>query len=160
LYFAGYLTTLAYLAMRLLMLQLELLFYIGCWCVVKLLAVMFMPFSILLSSWQDGWDNTQGNKLHMVKPSVQAWNSSFIAIQEGGNHTHASGSVICTCHMATCCVVSQHLFVLTVVSRLLWHTSWLNAHIVAKSTLHIIFMAPYPSYLVMIAITFLMFWNA
>jgi hypothetical protein len=31
----------------------------------------------VLSSWQDEWDNSQGNKLHKVKPYVQAWYSSF-----------------------------------------------------------------------------------
>jgi hypothetical protein len=31
----------------------------------------------LLSSWQDEWDNPQENRLRMVKPSVQVWQSSF-----------------------------------------------------------------------------------
>jgi hypothetical protein len=32
--------------------------------------------------WQDEWTNTQGNKLQVVKPSVQVWHSSFSFIRK------------------------------------------------------------------------------
>jgi hypothetical protein len=36
----------------------------------------------ILSLWQDEWDNAQGNKLCMVKPSVQVWQSSFSIVRK------------------------------------------------------------------------------
>jgi hypothetical protein len=35
----------------------------------------------VISSWQDEWTNTQGNKLRAVKPSVRVWTSSFRSIR-------------------------------------------------------------------------------
>jgi hypothetical protein len=35
----------------------------------------------LLSSWQDEWSDIQGDKLCMVKPSMQSWYSSFSAMR-------------------------------------------------------------------------------
>jgi hypothetical protein len=36
----------------------------------------------ILSSWQDEWDNAQRNKLRMVKPCVQVWQSSFSVVRK------------------------------------------------------------------------------
>jgi hypothetical protein len=35
----------------------------------------------ILSSWQADWDNALGNRLRMVKPSVQEWQSAFRALR-------------------------------------------------------------------------------
>jgi hypothetical protein len=35
----------------------------------------------ILSSWQDECNNAQGNKLHVVKSSVQVWQSSFSVVR-------------------------------------------------------------------------------
>jgi hypothetical protein len=37
----------------------------------------------VISSWQDDWTNTQGNKFRAVKPSVQVWTLLVQLRQEG-----------------------------------------------------------------------------
>jgi hypothetical protein len=112
----------------------------------------------ILSSWQDKWDNAQGNKLRMLKPSVQVWLSSFSAIRkEEVTFTCLQVSHMWLTHGHLLCD-DWRLSVVTVVSHLLWYISWWNAHIVPKPAVSIIFTVCYPTCLVTISVAPLMFW--
>jgi hypothetical protein len=39
-------------------------------------------YRAVLSPWQDEWSNTQDNKLHTVKPSLQTWHFSFSVVRK------------------------------------------------------------------------------
>jgi hypothetical protein len=83
----------------------------------------------VLSSWQAEWDCARGNKLRVVKPSMQEWQSSFRVIRKD--------EVILTClrigHLrmthAHCCEVSRRPPVRTAVSILLSLVSLRIAHV-------------------------------
>jgi hypothetical protein len=47
----------------------------------------------LLSLWQDKWGSAQENNLHVVKPFVQEWHSSFAVIRKEKSHSCISGLV-------------------------------------------------------------------
>jgi hypothetical protein len=108
-------------------------------------------------SWQDEWVNTMGNKLCLVKPSVQAWHSTFCAVRK-------EEVTLTRLHIGHMCLTHGHLLcgelalVLTVVSHLLWHTFLWTAHTMVKPATYIIFTAHYPTFLVMIATAFPLFW--
>jgi hypothetical protein len=72
--FCCILATLVYLALRL------LLYLIGSLMSDWALGIDIHAFfhHAVLSPWQDECTNTQGNKLCMVKPSVQLWHSTVI----------------------------------------------------------------------------------
>jgi hypothetical protein len=52
---------------------------------------------IILSSWGDEWDNAQENILHMVKPSVQEW-QSFRVVRRRKLHSHLWIGHTCPTH--------------------------------------------------------------
>jgi hypothetical protein len=65
---------------------------------------------VILFSWQAEWDRAVGNKLHMVKPSVQEWQSSFRAVRKDEvtltlvriGHTRLITQTVVTMRAGTC----------------------------------------------------------
>jgi hypothetical protein len=77
--------------------------------------------------------------------------------QDEGSHAHTSPDRSHAPNILLFVALWAGTFVLTVISHLLCHTSWCTAHVMVMPAVYI-FMARYPTCLVMIAVPFLMFW--
>jgi hypothetical protein len=154
---AGYLTTLACLATRPLMMQLKQLLCMEPSLLIRVLGSVVCTFlhRAVLLSWQGEWANTQGNKLHMVKPPVLTWHSSFRAVRKE--------VMLTPLQIVYTCLARGHLlrgktavFVLNVTPHLLCHTFWFTANIMAKTTICKIYTGRYLTCSVMSAVVFIM----
>jgi hypothetical protein len=114
-------------------------------------------YHAVLSSWQDEWSNTQDNKLHTVKPSLQTWHFSFSVVRK----EEVMLTWLPIGHMRVAhgyfCVASQHRFVLTVAPYLVCHILIESLHY--SEACHVYFyMVHFPACLVMTTVLFLMSW--